>query len=236
MRVALEQLEPAKELVHFVTDYGTGNSISDPPPFIPYDVQDPASTSQSVGATRPADFTRVSRKVGPTYQSSQQDLREQQTQSEAPHADPVQVNGRAGSPNLAYIQPRPEAVSQQPSVSNQSPPNQQQPLQLSSRSDSRDDGAVPTSNWSQPPTGPPSMAPPPPPPAEVYVAPPPTVSRPPSPRRVQRASQPLPIPQLSQRQQDHPPMPNLPPPAPPSQMDSGILFYGTPPPYVMLLQ
>ena len=183
---------------------------------------------------RPADFTRISRKAGPTYQSSQPDLREQHTQAEVSRAEPAQVNGRADSPNIAYIQPRPEPVSQQPSVSNQSPPTQQQYLQQPSRSGSRDDAVVPTSNWSQPPTGPPSMAPPPPP-AELYVAPPPAVSRPPSPRRVQRASQPLPIPQLSQRQQDHPPMPNLPPPAPPSQMDSGILFYGTPLRCVMLL-
>src|ERR1700761_3491789 len=68
LRVALESLEPEKDMENFVRDYGTGSQIPAAPAFIDYAAQDPRPA-----ATKPryANFARstqrpISAIMGPT--------------------------------------------------------------------------------------------------------------------------------------------------------------------------
>ncbi|KAF9235240.1 hypothetical protein BU15DRAFT_89609 [Melanogaster broomeanus] len=63
MRVALEQLEPEKDMENFVRDYGTGSAIPEIPVFVNYANTDAPPVSSTRIATRPANFTRSSQRV-----------------------------------------------------------------------------------------------------------------------------------------------------------------------------
>ncbi|KII95508.1 hypothetical protein PLICRDRAFT_48462 [Plicaturopsis crispa FD-325 SS-3] len=65
MRLALEQLEPDKDMENFVRDYGTGNSIPDPPAFVNYTTPDAVSSASTRPTTHPAMFSRVSQRPAP---------------------------------------------------------------------------------------------------------------------------------------------------------------------------
>jgi hypothetical protein len=70
----LDQLEPDKDVENFVQEYGTGNSIPDPPVFVPYPGQQPDSSpsnSKPTLGTRPANFVRASARPAPAYQTDQ---------------------------------------------------------------------------------------------------------------------------------------------------------------------
>ncbi|KAN0081661.1 hypothetical protein V8E55_009285 [Tylopilus felleus] len=58
LRLALEQLEPEKDMENFVRDYGTGNAIPQPPAFVNYANTDAPPVSSSRIITRPAVFAR----------------------------------------------------------------------------------------------------------------------------------------------------------------------------------
>ncbi|KAF6759996.1 SH3 domain-containing protein [Ephemerocybe angulata] len=60
IRLALEQMEPDREMENFVRDYGTGNEMPSPPQFVNYNTPDAIPSSASRPATRPADFVRSS--------------------------------------------------------------------------------------------------------------------------------------------------------------------------------
>ncbi|KAF8058691.1 SH3 domain-containing protein [Lyophyllum atratum] len=62
MRVALEQMEPEKDMENFVRDYGTGNQIPDPPAFVNYNTPDAIPSSSSKPTFRPAQFMRASQR------------------------------------------------------------------------------------------------------------------------------------------------------------------------------
>ncbi|KAF9222396.1 hypothetical protein BS17DRAFT_708984 [Gyrodon lividus] len=62
MRLALEQLEPDKDMENFVRDYGTGNAIPEPPVFVNYANTDAPHVSSTRVATRPASFMRSSQR------------------------------------------------------------------------------------------------------------------------------------------------------------------------------
>ncbi|CAL1711595.1 unnamed protein product [Somion occarium] len=62
MRLALEQLETEKDMENFVRDYGTGNSIPDPPSFVNYANPDAVPPSSQRPITRPAQFVRSSQR------------------------------------------------------------------------------------------------------------------------------------------------------------------------------
>ncbi|KAF7362475.1 SH3-domain-containing protein [Mycena venus] len=68
IRTVLDQLEPDKDVENFVQEYGTGNSIPDPPVFVPAG-QNPDSSSNSKQApgSRPAQFVRASARPAPAY-------------------------------------------------------------------------------------------------------------------------------------------------------------------------
>ncbi|KAJ7125402.1 SH3 domain-containing protein [Mycena epipterygia] len=69
IRTVLDQLEPDKDVENFVQEYGTGNSIPDPPVFVPYPGQQPDASSKSTPGTRPAQFVRSSARPAPAYQT-----------------------------------------------------------------------------------------------------------------------------------------------------------------------
>lgn len=58
MRVALEQMEPEKDMDNFVKDYGTGSAIPDPPNFINYNSAEAVPAGSSRPTSRPAQFAR----------------------------------------------------------------------------------------------------------------------------------------------------------------------------------
>ncbi|KAH7883368.1 hypothetical protein F5I97DRAFT_233934 [Phlebopus sp. FC_14] len=62
MRLALEQLEPEKDMENFVRDYGTGNSIPEAPTFVNYANTDAPPVSSSRVVTRPANFVRTTQR------------------------------------------------------------------------------------------------------------------------------------------------------------------------------
>lgn len=85
IRVALDQMEPDKDMENFVRDYGTGNTLPDPP-LADGNTQDrdsPSSSSHSRGSKRRAKFTRTTKR-SPTYRSA--------TPSES--ASPINGRGR----------------------------------------------------------------------------------------------------------------------------------------------
>lgn len=63
MRLALEQLEPEKDMENFVRDYGTGNAIPEPPGFVNYANTDAPPVSSSRVTTRPANFARTTQRA-----------------------------------------------------------------------------------------------------------------------------------------------------------------------------
>ncbi|KAG0703324.1 hypothetical protein DFH29DRAFT_1043075 [Suillus ampliporus] len=62
MRLALEQMEPEKEMENFVRDYATGSAIPEPPAFVNYTNSDAVPSSSTRIATRPATFARISQR------------------------------------------------------------------------------------------------------------------------------------------------------------------------------
>jgi len=62
MRLALEQMEPEKEMENFVRDYSTGNAIPEPPTFINYANTDAPPVNHNRIVTRPALFARTSQR------------------------------------------------------------------------------------------------------------------------------------------------------------------------------
>lgn len=66
MRLALEQLEPEKDMENFVREYGTGNAIPEPPTFVNYANTDAPPVSASRIVTRPSVFARSTQRVNRT--------------------------------------------------------------------------------------------------------------------------------------------------------------------------
>ncbi|KAH8110552.1 hypothetical protein DFH11DRAFT_1514214 [Phellopilus nigrolimitatus] len=60
IRIALEQLEPERDMENFVRDYGTGNEIPDPPRFISYTNPEAAMAASQQQAPRYAHYPRSS--------------------------------------------------------------------------------------------------------------------------------------------------------------------------------
>ncbi|KIL68723.1 hypothetical protein M378DRAFT_824522 [Amanita muscaria Koide BX008] len=67
VRLALELLEPERDMENFVRDYGTGNQIPDPPQYVNYNTPEAIPASSSKPATRAAQFTRSSHRDLPRH-------------------------------------------------------------------------------------------------------------------------------------------------------------------------
>lgn len=63
MRLALEQMEPEKDMENFVRDYGTGDAIPDPPAFINYNTAEAVPSGSSRVTSRPAQFPRSTQRT-----------------------------------------------------------------------------------------------------------------------------------------------------------------------------
>ncbi|KAJ7478640.1 SH3 domain-containing protein [Mycena galericulata] len=72
MRLALEQMEPDKDMEFFVRNYGTGSQIPDPPAFVNFSDPNAIPTSESRPTFRPANFPRSSQRPPPVRRNSAQ--------------------------------------------------------------------------------------------------------------------------------------------------------------------
>ncbi|KAH9855884.1 hypothetical protein C2E23DRAFT_882650 [Lenzites betulinus] len=115
LRLALEQLEVEKDMENFVRDYGTGNGIPDPPPFIDYSSPDAQPASQQRPAMRPANFSRQSQRPRQPVAPSQQPTE--------PEEEPVNMTGVGAAPRPADTQP--QRSQTQSRASNRGPDPQQ---------------------------------------------------------------------------------------------------------------
>ncbi|KNZ74046.1 Septation protein imp2 [Termitomyces sp. J132] len=86
IRVALEQMEPEKDMENFVRDYGTGNQIPDPPAFVNYNTPDAIPSSSSKPMFHPANFIRTSNREPVQRQNSLPD--EPETNAAVPGPSP----------------------------------------------------------------------------------------------------------------------------------------------------
>ncbi|KAH0828972.1 hypothetical protein J3R83DRAFT_2404 [Lanmaoa asiatica] len=73
MRLALEQLEPEKDMENFVRDYGTGNTIPETPTFVNYANTDAPPVSSTRVATRPSNFVRATQRANRSATHAQDD-------------------------------------------------------------------------------------------------------------------------------------------------------------------
>ncbi|KAJ7744669.1 hypothetical protein B0H16DRAFT_1463162 [Mycena metata] len=72
MRLALEQMEPDKDMENFVRDYGTGNQIPDPPAFVDFTDPNAIPSSSSRPTFRTSNFPRSSQRPPPVRRNSAQ--------------------------------------------------------------------------------------------------------------------------------------------------------------------
>lgn len=185
---------------NFVSEYGTGNSIPEPPKFVPYTGEQDESSSSAV-PTHPARFSRKSKRAAPAYQlgSDRQAASPQpQTQPPAPTSDPRPEPTRGGSSR---------APPQQSSQSNG--------IQLN-------DSGPSASPYNYQPTPSPAQNPRQ---NNPDTQPPATYNNTLAPERsatLRRVSQPLP----EQPQSQPHDMAGDPSPTPPTNETGGILFYG----------
>ena len=145
IRLALELLEPDRDMENFVRDYGTGNQIPDPPQFVNYNTPDAIPSSSSKPITRPAQYLRASQREPPKQAPAQVDdepfvntagigagggLKRADTQNQTPlnrqstqknGASPVlaQVNGTSASPMASSPEPLPDQSSKRRSMAYQ---------------------------------------------------------------------------------------------------------------------
>ena len=63
MRLSLESFEPEKDMENFVYNYGTGNAIPNPPPFINYAKPEAIPPNAQRPSSRPANFQRVTERT-----------------------------------------------------------------------------------------------------------------------------------------------------------------------------
>ncbi|KAH0588459.1 hypothetical protein H2248_004299 [Termitomyces sp. 'cryptogamus'] len=70
IRTVLDQLEAERDVENFVIKYGTGNLISNPASFVPYNPHDGTAPQEPRPITRAATFKRISRRVVPHYPNS----------------------------------------------------------------------------------------------------------------------------------------------------------------------
>ncbi|KJA28834.1 hypothetical protein HYPSUDRAFT_621926 [Hypholoma sublateritium FD-334 SS-4] len=70
IRVALELMEPEKDMESFVIEYGTGNEIPDPPHFVNYQAADAIPSASARPTSRPAHFRRETSREIPLRQNT----------------------------------------------------------------------------------------------------------------------------------------------------------------------
>ena len=144
----LDQLEPERDVGHFVRDYGTGPLIQDPIPFVPYNGQgEPAPNAPT---TRTARFIRNSKRPAPsplaqnpdpipTYDNPPPTQAPPQAPPPAPvvttsqpsqQASEPRVNGNSTQPSKKHVrdsQPLPPQPEGQPAYAQPEPPTPAMP-------------------------------------------------------------------------------------------------------------
>ncbi|KAF8339352.1 SH3 domain-containing protein [Amanita rubescens] len=108
MRLALELLEPDRDMENFVRDYGTGNQIPDPPQFD----DEPFVNTAGIGAGGGL-------KRAETQTQDQTPINRQGTQKNGFSPVPAQVNGTSASPMASSPEPLPDQLSKRRSMAYQ---------------------------------------------------------------------------------------------------------------------
>ncbi|KAI0740982.1 hypothetical protein C8Q76DRAFT_607897 [Earliella scabrosa] len=124
LRLALEQLEVERDMEGFVRDYGTGNTIPEPPPFVDYSNPDAQPAAAQRAGGHPANFLRQSQRPRQPLQPGQVAPPEAEEDpinytgvgaggSRGPGADPQlqrsQTQSRASTRGQELAQPQPQA-------------------------------------------------------------------------------------------------------------------------------
>ncbi|KAJ7826896.1 hypothetical protein B0H14DRAFT_2517269 [Mycena olivaceomarginata] len=107
MRLALEQMEPAKDMEAFVRDYGTGNQIPDPPMFVNFSDPNAIPSSSSRPTFHAAEFARSSQRAAPLRRNSAQPEEDLEPTGEG-------VNMTGVGAQAQQHQPQPRQQQQQP--------------------------------------------------------------------------------------------------------------------------
>ncbi|KAJ8508192.1 hypothetical protein ONZ45_g9509 [Pleurotus djamor] len=106
VRVALEQMDPEKEMENFVRDYGTGPQIPDPPPFINYAAPDAVPSAATRPTTHPARYTRNTNRPAKAAPPPVED------------EEPIQNTAGVGAGgNWKDVQPEEQPLTRQPTQS-----------------------------------------------------------------------------------------------------------------------
>ncbi|KAG6856756.1 hypothetical protein H0H87_001100 [Tephrocybe sp. NHM501043] len=221
IRQVLDNLEAERDVENFVVKYGTGNLISDPATFVPYDVHDGALPSEQVPITRPAQFNRISRRVVTHYTQYHGEGSQHLEDGSRHHGDGTHHHHENGHQSSPPESPGAQIWAQEPQPIRQPPvasqPHPQQLIYQARRS----------SHHNGPLGAPPNMDPPPAPsqtPLQRQHVPPP-VSILTATAKPNRVSGPLPIPMShNQPLEEQPPMPTPPPQTEP-QETGAVLFY-----------
>ncbi|KAJ7350881.1 SH3 domain-containing protein [Mycena albidolilacea] len=125
MRLALEQMEPAKDMEAFVRDYGTGNQIPDPPFFVNFSDPNAIPSSSSRPTFRAAEFARSSQRAAPLRQNSAQPEEDLELAGEGVNMTGVGAVRRGDDPSAAAA----ATVSRQNTQSRRAAEQQQQQAQ-----------------------------------------------------------------------------------------------------------
>ncbi|KAJ7133685.1 hypothetical protein C8R43DRAFT_1022755 [Mycena crocata] len=131
MRLALEQMEPPKDMESFVRDYGTGNQIPDPPAFVNFSDPNAIPSSSSRPTFRPSNFPRSSQRPPPVRRNSVQPEDDEPTTNNAgvgvPRGDPggasvSRQNTQSRRASTAMVQEQPQPQQQQQQINGFAPP------------------------------------------------------------------------------------------------------------------
>ncbi|KAM6502602.1 SH3 domain containing protein [Amanita muscaria] len=121
IRTALDHMEPDSDLIAFVEAQGTGNRVTDPPPFVPLDPQKPSvnATTPTIPSVRTVLNTRISRKaeslasVAPTVATATQPIQNSNSPSltQVPSVTPtIQRNNSSSVNGVQSREPQPEPI------------------------------------------------------------------------------------------------------------------------------
>ncbi|KAK7057810.1 septation protein imp2 [Favolaschia claudopus] len=125
MRLALEQMEPEKDMENFVRDYGTGSQVPDPPAFVNFSDPNAVPTSSSKQTYRVANFPRSSQRPPPAPRNSAPPEEEEPQTNGAGVGLPVRRgddSSAAPPPPQSVVHSNPVPIPAQRQSSDQPPP------------------------------------------------------------------------------------------------------------------
>ncbi|KAF8171874.1 SH3 domain-containing protein [Pholiota molesta] len=142
IRLALEQMEPEKDMENFVQQYGTGNEIPNPPTFVNYQATDSIPSASARPTSRPANFIRTSARELPPRQISM-------PPEEEPIVNTAGVGAGGGQKRADTYSDASDALSRQPTRGTSAPNAQAQQAPYANGNGRSSHPAVPASPQQQ---------------------------------------------------------------------------------------